>query len=449
MFILTVYIWNVLTLDYNLYFNQAYQLDRVILLLLLILAFRFPFIFAYLIIFSLIFFNQLNYPNFGYSFPQTYNNLRPLIEVLILLIVFMLVKRVYKKISIIAFFITVICLHVSNYYIPGAGKLLLSENYFDWIWVNDLSNILVAKYAEGWLTGFISPAWITMIIEWFSNLAILMQLGAFLMQILAIFALFHRRFSLILFLLFELFHMAIFLASGILFWEWVLLNIAIIYVVKNLNPEEIKKIFNYRVMLTSILIIFLGNHIFHSRWLAWYDTPLSNSYEIYATMENGEKYQVDKTLFAPYDRTFYRTILDSFVQQPLKSSWSTTNQKCMEELTLLSNKKDYSSIKNDIYLFEQKYGQNKFDQLKQEKIINFIKIFFKNFNTYNNDTIIWNYFSPVRHTYVSFDWDKISYLNLDVKEIEVFSTKRFYSHYHNKLFNLQKESLIKIIIDKN
>jgi len=447
LFILAIYMWNVLTLDYNLYFNQAYHIDRIILFLFFILAFQSPLAFAYLVILSLIFFNQLNYPSFGYPFPQSYNNIRPLIEILILFIVFMFLKRIYKKISIFAFLITVISLHVANYYIPGVGKMRLSDHYFDWIWINDLSNILIAKYAEGWLGSIIPDTWILIIMEWFSNLTIIMQLGAFLMQILALFVFFHKRFSLILFSLFELLHIGIFLASGILFWEWILLNIAIIYVVKNLNPKEIKKIFNYKIMWASILVIFLGTEIFHSRSLAWYDTPLSNSYEIYATMENGEKYKVDKTLFAPYDRTFYRTILDCFVDQPLKTSWSTMNQKNMEELTILSNKEDDSLIKKDIYLFEQKYGQNKFDKVKQEKVKNFLKVFFTNFNTYDNNKILWNYFSPVRHTYVSFNWDEISYLNLDIKEIEIFSTKRFYSHYHHKLHDLEKKSILKIKID--
>ena len=47
LFILTIWAWNIITLDLNLYFNQAYHFDRFILLGLFILAFRYPLFIIY------------------------------------------------------------------------------------------------------------------------------------------------------------------------------------------------------------------------------------------------------------------------------------------------------------------------------------------------------------------------------------------------------------------
>lgn len=447
LFILSIYAWGVITLDYNLYFNQAYHLDRIILLILFILSFRFPLALVYFTILSLIFFNQVSYPNLECDFPKVYVYIKPLLEVLILFIVFMFVKKIYKKLSILAFFIVVLCFHASNYFIPGLGKVLLSEQYIDWIWVNDLGNILIAKYSQGWLATLIDIDTMQIIVSWVSYFTVPMQVFAFLIQTIVLFIFINKRFSVILFISFELLHLGIFMASGIFFWRWMLLNFAIVYVIQNLDTEHIKKVFNYKIMLFTMPFIMLGYGFFHSYWLAWYDTPLNNFHKVYAITDDGEKYEVDINLFAPYDRAFYRNTLNSFIDIPLKSRWDTTNQNIMRELTTLSLQDTNSSLKKDIFTFEQKYGQNEFNLDEQEKTIKFIKIFFKNFNTYKDKKIIWTYFSPVRDMYRLFDWDKPLDDKIKIAEIEIIFYKNFYDHHQNKLISLEKKSLIKIKIE--
>jgi len=446
-FIFSIYAWGVITLDYNLYFDNAYHLDRVILLVLFILSFRFPIIFIYFVILSLIFYNQVSYPDFDCLFPRVYINVKPLLEVLILLIVFIFLKQLYKKLSILAFFIVVICFHAANYFIPGLGKIALSEYYIDWIWVNDLGNILIAKYTQGWLSEFVSLETIQIVVGWVSAFTVPMQFFAFITQVIVLFVFINKRFSILLFISFELLHLGIFLASGIFFWRWVLLNSAIVYVITKLNTDDIRKIFNYKVMLFSIPFIFLGHGFFHAYTLAWYDTPLNNFHQIYAKTEDGKKHKIDVNLFAPYERVLYINTLNCFIDKPLKSRWDTVDRGIMKELTSLSEGTDYGSLTKNIHNFEQKYGKNEFDKIKQEKIINFLKIFFKNLNNYKTNQTIWSHFSPMRHMYLSFDWDAPLHKHSKIKEIEIVFYKNFYDYKHNKLIFLEEKSLIKIPID--
>ena len=447
LFIFSIYAWGIITLDYNLYFNQAYHGDRIILLTLFVLSFRFPLAFIYFIILSLIFLNQVSYPSFGLKFPEAYVYIKPLLEVSILFIIFMFLKKIYKKLSILAFFIVVLCFHASNYFIPGLGKMLISEHYIDWIWLNDLGNILMAKYSQGWLSEFVALETMEVIIGWVSTVTIPMQLFALTIQAVVLFVFIKKRFAIILFVSFELLHLGIFMATGIFFWKWILLNFAIIYVVKNLNPDDIKRVFNYKVMLFAMPFIMFGYGFFHSYWLAWYDTPLHSYNQIYATTEDGERYEIDINLFAPYDRVFYRNTLNCFIDRPIKGNWDTNNKNIMRELTSLSKEKDYSDIKKQIYNFEKEYGQNDFNQLEQEKFINFLKTSFKNLNTYKDNKIIWTDFSPMRNMYRLFNWKVALNLNSDITQIEIVSNKKFYNYHHNKLLTLEKESIVQIKIE--
>lgn len=445
-FILSIYAWSVITLDYNLYFDNSYNIDRIILLLLLLLSFRLPMMFIYFLIFSLVFYNQINYPDFGYFFPTIYMNIKPLIEILFLFIVFIFLKKLYKKLSILSFLIALISLHAANYFIPGLGKVSLSEHYIDWIWINNLSNILIAKYSQGWLLDFISIENINLILKWISAFIIPMQLFALTIQLAALFIFIKQRFIIILFITFELLHLGIFLLSGILFWRWILLNIAIIYLINKLTTEDVKKIFNYKIMFFSIPIIFLGNIFFHAYPLAWFDTPLNNFNQIYAVTEDNKKHKIDTNLFAPYERILYLNTLNSFINKPVKARWDTTDSKIMEELHFISNHTEITSLKSTIERFEQQYGANEFNQAEQKKITKFLKIFFSNLNNYKGEKNIWSYLSPIRHIYGSFNWEKPLKEKSKIKAIEIVFSKTFYSHKYNRLIPLEKRMIVKINI---
>jgi len=440
--ILSIWAWKIITLDFNLYFNQAYHIDRVILVSMFILAFRYPFVIIYFLIFSLIFYMQINYPYLEYQFPRAYNNPRLLIEILILFSIYMLGKRFYKNTSILAFFIVVIIFHASNYFIPGIGKIWISEHYVDWIWSNDLSNILAARHFNGWLEAIIPSQDIGAAVSLFHRIAIPMQIFAFLIQFLVLFVFFNKRFSLLLFFSFELLHIGVFLVSGIFFWAWIFVNLAIVYVLNKLTIDEEKMIFNYKTMLLSFSFILLGNHVFHSSVLAWYDTALNNSYKIYVTTENKERYRVDTNLFAPYEQVFYYDSLTYGINKRTSPYWDTQSQLQNEEIKELSNKKDISSLAKNIFDIEEKYDKNEFNLEKQERLKKFLKQYFLNYNKIKDKRLIWSSLAPPKHSYLAFDWDKKSKLNSKVKKIEIIYYKTFYSHYYNKVIKMEEEKIL-------
>lgn len=445
IFILLVYAWGLLTLDYNLYFNQAYHFDRIILFLLLIFSIYSPISFIYFFLLSLLFFNQVMYPNFGNISFGTYINIKPINETLILFIIFMVIKRVYKEFSIIAFFIALLALHASNYYIPVLGKILISTHGLDWIWINDLSNLLIAKYSHGWLLEYIPLDSMLFIVEWVSFFTIPLQIFTFLMQAFALFVFINKRFSLFLFMLFELSHLGILLLSGILFWKWILLNIGIVYVITKLNDKNSQKIFTYRMTLWMLPFILLGSGVFKAHKLAWYDTPLNNFNKVYVVTDNNERYAIDANLFHLYKFAWYDGLLNSFncfLDEEIRTAWDTLDQTEIEQLTKISNESNLTLIRSKIHDFEKKYGRNQFDITKQKQIREFFLKYFRAFNAYQKKKIIWNYFTPPRHMYRSLDWDSSLNREFKIKEIEIVFSKNFYSQYYHKLIYLKRETIV-------
>lgn len=444
IFIFLIYSWGILTLDYNLYFNQSYQYDRLFLLLLVFFSFRFPISFVYFFILSLLFFNQVMYPAFSGIDLSVYINIKPMNEALILFIIFIFLKSFYKNISILAVFIVVLLFHGANYYDPGLGKILISKHYIDWIWVNDLSDILIAKYSHGWLLSNIPLDSMLVIVKWLSIFAIPSQIFTFLIQIIVLFLFIHKRFSLFLFASFELLHFGIFLASGILFWKWILLNLGIVYVIQKLNRKNIDTIFNYKTTLFALPFLLLGHGVFKAHKLAWYDTPLNNYNKVYAITTKNQRYSIDANLFHLYKFAWYDGLLNDFncfLNKPVRRAWDTLNQEETEELKRLSHQQNITNLKNKIYTFEQKYGKNPFNLKKQKKVSEFLRTYCKNLNNYQNKIIIWNYFTPPRHMYRSFDWDNALYRRGEIKEIEIVFSKKFYSHYYNRLITLETKSI--------
>lgn len=438
LFVMSIWVWKVVTLDLNLYYNQAYHLDRIILLTLGILAFRFPIALIYVLVFSIVFFNQVSYPTLAGIFPNQYIDSTPLVDILILFVVYIFLKKVYTNFSILAFLVVALCLHASNYFIPGLAKILISEHYIDWMYVNDLSNIFAAQYFQGWLLDVFPWETIQTLFEIIHLTTIPMQVGAFVTQLIVISIFINKKYTLLLFASFEVLHLGVFIVSGIFFWKWILLNLSIIYVVNKLDNEQIKKIFNLKMMLFTIPMIVYGNIFFKPAWLGWYDGPLNNTFKVYATNTQGERYLIDQNLMAPYDILFAQRGFTFLMDEKLRPAWGASDTETMLKLKRLS------ADKNEIFKFEQKYGVNKYNAKKVEEFKNFLRLYFQHWNENMDKRIVWNYFTPPKHVYASLSWDEKVKQDNQVKYVEIVFFKTFYDHNSNDIIQLEEKSVLKV-----
>src|SRR3546814_11027254 len=74
---------------------------------------------------------------------------------------------------------------------------------------------------------------------------------------------------------YDITHVVIFIVSGILFWKWILMNLAIVAAFTSLRHQR----FDGFVRLVGVVAVIGGTLVFFAARLAWYDTPALNRSE--------------------------------------------------------------------------------------------------------------------------------------------------------------------------
>ena len=108
------------------------------------------------------------------------------------------------------------------------------------------------------------------------------------------------RWSIILTVFYDLMHISIFILSGIFFWKWILLNVAIIFSLQAFRAPRLP----WALKSLAVLIIILGPAIFFMARLGWYDTPSYNHLFVQAVTKDGRTIKVPSNYFLTTSVTF-------------------------------------------------------------------------------------------------------------------------------------------------
>ncbi|WP_116106031.1 DoxX family membrane protein [Lewinella sp. IMCC34191] len=283
-------------LDYNHYFNNWMIADRLLLVGLGILAIGRPLFIPLFLIDLVMMTGQLRQPQLiGYD--HVHKFIFP--HILSLAWCFLAVNcfiRIRKPYGLL---VPLVMAPLSLWYIAaGIGKLEM-----DWPNYNNLYNLFAAAVDEGWLEGWsarskqfladmleLSPKpllWLTILIE-----------IAFPILLFT-----NRTTAIVVSLSLMLFHLVVYLFSGILFWQWSLLEVVFIYFLL-FRKEAVAQLFTWRSRLTYWLLLLLLPLAVHIGKLAWYDCGFINSYTFYLVDKQGEETELDATYFSPYDTGF-------------------------------------------------------------------------------------------------------------------------------------------------
>lgn len=291
--VVAILTWVFASYQYNFYFDQTHQIDRLLLIVMAGLfiwrpVFAVPFLLVLLPIML-----QFNYPIGGYSWAQAILLVRILIVFLCAYWLTIATRRSWSTASI---YLTC-CIIASHYFSPGLGKVEL-----DWFTSDQIHFLLPATYATGWL-GFLdhdAVGLITSRLSWFNwpmkVVTVVAELGA-------IICLWNRS-SIRLFLgCWIVLHAGIFLLSGIFFWMWIVIEAAALVVLFR-SSETNPPIFGRDWFLLSVFIIGGGDFFFHPTKLSWLDARASYAYRIEALDETGRKFPLPPHYFAPYRYAF-------------------------------------------------------------------------------------------------------------------------------------------------
>ena len=372
--------WSLSSYDYNLFFNQVHYYDRFSLVLLTLLVLWRPFFILPFLLLVITLTGQFSYPlEKSYSLAQPSMPLRILTMFVSMLFLYAMIGK--KNISNWLFLM--LCIIAAHYWVPGIGKVLLN-----WVTYGHIYNLLPATYANGWLA-FLSPAQIASMTQSLASVDWFIRIFTLGVQLLSVFLLWRRSTLFALLTAWTLLHIGIFITSGILFWQWILVEIFTLVLLHSLGSKttsgndqaaietqaSLSFIKNRYSFALSVCLIATSILWLRPVRLAWYDTPVSYTYRFEAEGVSHQAYTLPPGFFTPYSYAFTLGRFGYSVPDiRLSITWGATSNRQIAEQLLLATSKEA------IFAIEQKWGHNKFDQQKSEVFDNFIQQFITHAN---------------------------------------------------------------------
>ena len=185
-------------------------------------------------------------------------------------------------------------IHFGNYFYSAVAKLALDGPLFSWVLENQTNDtaLLAAWYNGRWLLAS-NPELSVQIAQTLGALNTPSNLLVLVIQIAAPLALLRMNWIKLQTILYDLMHLAIFFVVGILFWKWILLNLAFLFSASRLARER----FDTGAKAVGVLAVVLGFTVAQTAHLGWYNTPALGSRILYANTQEGESVRVPTSFF--------------------------------------------------------------------------------------------------------------------------------------------------------
>lgn len=356
-------VWAFSTYDLNLYYDRGHYVDRLALVALLVLVYLRPAAVPLLIVVAAFVIRQFSYPFQNYSWTDKH----VIFDVLLLFSAALAHRLLGLGRTTSIFLHLTLCIVALHYLVPGIEKIRLG-----WVENNDLSNLFIASWDLGWL-GFLSEENALRIGRMIHSMNPTILVVTMVVELSVIGIMIHRRYAMAVLCGLALMHLGIFASSGIFFWKWIIMDMALVIVLARLRHVDIFG--RPASVLLSWTIMLLSSMFLNPAKLAWYDTPLSYVYRIDAIGESGRIYEVEPAGMSPYDFPFAQGRYAYLTDTPLLVSTlgSTSN---LEILRLVNRAKN----PQEIMMLERTHGQQQTNQEHRKRYEMFIRTYFGNLN---------------------------------------------------------------------
>lgn len=366
--VLLMLCWSGATSPYHMYLDRSHGLDRLILVACGLLTLRFPIFAPLTAKLAIVMIKEAYIPTLLDDF-----DFRAPAELVSIFGVFVWcsLSRTFRPAH---FLIASTASFASFYYLAGVAKARIAGGM--WFTDNHVSNLTPAGYVRGWLSFvpehmMMAVARVARELDWlFQSYTLFIEVGA----ILGMFA--FRRLTRWWYLGCAILNLGIFVMSGINFWKWMTASFLAFFWMGRRGKPLVDQMFEYRLphLLAIASIYFSSMRIwFFPTPVAWFDTRLTENYEIYAIGESGQRYLVPGTYFRPSDMHWsqgalcYATNEHSMTGIYATGSYGTS--KLLDKLTPEQLWKKHAQAKTCKHKNRARYDK-------------FMKRFFKNINRY-------------------------------------------------------------------
>jgi hypothetical protein len=423
-------LWYHITYNFNFFLDQPHHLDRIILLGVYMLIWVHP-LFSYLFItVLLVMIGQFEYP---FGFMSVTDRLLP-INLIILFSAFLflqlryvdsiqrLLHRVGLKIlsesnefrsKIFLWLATVII--GRHYFMPGLTKLSM-------LWpLRERLDFLILKYYQvGWL-GQLKQSTILEISSAVQLLNPLMVAVAIVIELSGVFLMWRRKISTVVITGFVILHTGIFIASGIAFWMWAVVDVIFllfVFVLDNRNNDTIYT--DKTVAVVTVLILLSPLIIPTNATVSSYHNNYQESYSINAISSSGKSYEVHWSKMEPYVHTFASQRLE-YINDEEEISGVSTNYTRAKHLRSATSIADLERLKNQ-------YGVNYYDKQRAMVFDCFIHQYFTNRFDRQGGKLVWTKIPKLPHFWSTESMESIpredNITHIQIKrEVYIFNNK--------------------------
>jgi len=395
-------VWPFTTYGYNYAADAGHLIDRGLLLISLLLLIWRPAFALMLLLLADIIFAQLTAPSLGGSVLAHKTQVLRVIE---LFVAFYFVRLLFGYHQTSGYLFVVGCYVAAAYWLPAWAKFHLG-----WLSSNDLSLVPMAAYAHGW-RGTLNPQDVVDLGAKLQTITPLFKVIAFSVE--AVFVLFFLRYRMALLLLVAAiaFHLGVFYLFGFLFWTWIVLDVVLIaLLVSNHRAEGSAAVFGVKYVPLAVVLIVSGGHWAKPPALAWYDTPLTYTYKINATLDSGDEIQLNPKFFAPYEDAFTMSGFSYLVEDHgilVRPYGVTTDTAVYQEISKASSFEE-------ILKLEQSQTWQSYNEKRAARFYQFVEQFVRTRNE-RGDMQQWLY---ALHSPVQFWSNNEGLAKLDGRKIE-------------------------------
>ena len=199
-----------------------------------------------------------------------------------------------------------VIVQASHYLITALAKGWLGPRWYSWVFDNRLHHLAASAYSWGWARFVPWSRW-RRVIGAVKRAERPLQLAAFAVELLAPLALLDARIAMGLSATWAAFHVGVFALSGLLFWDWIVANLALLLTLLALPGEVTAQAFGAGPALLGLawLVAFpLRHRLWRPMPLGWWDSPFTQRMHWIAEGVSGARYGIYNDLMCPHERLY-------------------------------------------------------------------------------------------------------------------------------------------------
>lgn len=194
-----------------------------------------------------------------------------------------------------------IALHYGNYFYAGLIKAVLGADMTFWVLENRTELLILAAHDSNVLPLSFSETLTKWAYELIANVRVFTNFVTISIQLLAVVAILRVKWAIIMTLCYDALHLIIFFTTGIFFWKFIILNLAIVAALGAMHIRTVPR--QMRIALSAAVV--LSPFVFHIMpSFAWLDSRSSNRIHMIAITEDGTEYMVPSNYFLGLSVTF-------------------------------------------------------------------------------------------------------------------------------------------------